>query len=812
MFQIARVAVDKATWHYDKLYDYYLPVELEGRVRPGCRVTVPFGSYNHRRLAIVLALSEDDTREKRKPVSTLVDEAPLLNTEMLGLLRYLKEHTYCTWFDGLRAILPAGIGVKVGVGLKLERTVKLDASELTEEERRVVGYLSGKRKEVQEETLLKELGLVSKDLVRLKEWGAVSAAQLDRRRVQDEKAVMVRLTPLVDEGRFPKLTEKQKAVVGLLEGAVCASLKEVCYYCGVTRAVVDKLCAIGAAEYFDQEVYRNPYAGRGMSLSPPSELSADQKKAFDQLYALYRREGPKGALLYGVTGSGKTQVFLRLIRQVVEEDKRVIVLVPEISLTPQTVEMFHSAFGGRVAVLHSGLAMGERLDEWKRIRAGEADVVVGTRSAVFAPVDNLGLIVIDEEQEGTYKSESSPRFHAREVARVRCRYHGAMLLLASATPSVESFYQAKQGKLALVTLKERYSAARLPDVYIVDLKEDPAASGGISARLGEELYLNLQKREQSILLLNRRGHTTTVKCSQCGQTATCPNCSISLTYHAANNRLMCHYCGYSRPVEESCPHCGSKLIRYTGAGTQRVEEELRERFPDARVLRMDMDTTMARFSHEEKFAAFARGEYDIMVGTQMVAKGLNFPRVTLVGVLSADQSLYSDDFRSFEKTFSLLTQVVGRGGRGELPGRAFVQTFSPENRIIELASTQNYEEYYAEEIAYRKLGLYPPYCELGAVGFVSPREDLCREAAKRFAGEFSRLAGTEYKDLPIRALGPTESAVFKVAGKYRCRYLIKYRSSARFRELMARMLDWFYADRRNKEVTAFADPYYDGSI
>ena len=811
MFQIARVAVDKATWHYDKLYDYYLPTGLEGKVQPGCRVTVPFGNYNQRRLAVVMSMRQEPVREKMKPVSTLVDETPLLNREMLGLLQYLKEHTYCTWFDGLRAILPAGIGVTVGVGLKLDRSVALDASQLTEEERRVIGYLSPKRKEVPQETLLKDLGLVSKNLERLKEMGAITSSQLDRRRIQDEKAVMVRLTPLMDEGRFPKLTEKQRSVAALLEGVPCASLKEVCYYCGVTRAVVDKLCAMGAAEYFEQEVYRNPYAGRGMSLSPPSQLSQDQQQAFDRLYQLYRQEGPKGALLYGVTGSGKTQVFLRLIRQVVEEGKQAIVLVPEISLTPQTMEMFHSAFGGRVAVLHSGLAMGERLDEWKRIRAGEADVVVGTRSAVFAPVENLGLIVLDEEQEATYKSENSPRFHAREVAKVRCRHHGAMLLLASATPSVESFYQAKQGKLELVRLKERYSTARLPDVYIVDLREDPE-QGGISSQLAQELYHNLQNKEQSILLLNRRGHTTTVKCSQCGEAATCPNCSITLTYHAANNRLMCHYCGYSRPVEETCPHCGSKLIRYAGAGTQRVEEELHTLFPDARVLRMDMDTTMARFSHEEKFAAFARGEYDIMVGTQMVAKGLNFPRVTLVGVLSADQSLYTDDFRSFERTFSLLTQVVGRCGRGELPGRAYVQTYSPENRIIELASTQNYEEYYAEEIDYRRLGLYPPFCELGAVGFVSQREDLCREAARRFAAEFSRLASSQYSDLPIRALGPVEAAVFKVAGKYRCRYLIKYRSSARFREMMARMLDWFYADRSNKEVTAFIDPYYDGSI
>ena len=752
MAECVQVAVSNATFHFDKLYSYSVPAHLQDRVFVGSMVLVPFGRGAAARMGVVLGLDAPEAAGKR--LKSLYDAAPeqaRLSEELLRLVYYLKEHTFCTYYEAVKAIIPYGAQYKaVNTG---------------------------------------------------------PVPQLQKQLVRHTEPVY-RRTDAPWQGRR---TEKQQAAWDAL--AFGPKTQKELEEQGVTKAVLAGLVKKGVLVVSAQDksvaLYEN--------YSPAQEtiaLSPAQQAAFSRLAALMDTGRPAAALLHGVTSSGKTLVFLKLIEKAVAAGRKALVLVPEISLTPQMIYRLKAFFGDRVAVQHSALSNTERLLQWQQIQNGGADIVVGTRSAVFAPLPDIGVIIIDEEQEHTYHSESAPRYSAHDVAKRRAAAHGALLLLASATPSTESYYAAQTGRYTLVELSERYNHMPLPEVRLVDMREELAAgnASSVSRALADEISRNLARGEQTILLLNRRGYKTVGMCTACSEVVKCDACSVPMVYHKADGRLLCHYCGKSvSPVPEVCPACGGKL-KYTGFGTQRVEEELAQMFPAARVLRMDLDTTSRKNAHETMLRRFAKGEYDIMLGTQMVAKGLNFPRVTLVGVLSADQSLYSDDFRSFEKTFSLLTQVVGRCGRGELPGRAFVQTFSPENRIIELASTQNYEEYYAEEIAYRKLGLYPPYCELGAVGFVSPREDLCREAAKRFAGEFSRLAGTEYKDLPIRALGPTESAVFKVAGKYRCRYLIKYRSSARFRELMARMLDWFYADRRNKEVTAFADPYYDGSI
>ena len=484
---------------------------------------------------------------------------------------------------------------------------------------------------------------------------------------------------------------------------------------------------------------------------------------------------------------------MNLIDQVLEDGRQVLVLVPEISLTPQMMRLFLEKYGRRVAVLHSALAIGERMDEWKRVKRGEARVVVGTRSAVFAPCDNLGLIVMDEEQEHTYKSESSPRYHARDVAKFRCARHGALLLLTSATPSVESYHAALTGRYSLHELHGRFGAAQLPEVEVVDMRQEEEGESVIGPTLRREMQNTLDKGRQVILLLNRRGFNTHISCRSCGYVVTCPSCSISMTYHRANGMLLCHYCGHMQPPVTVCPECGSDKVRYAGLGTQRVEQELEQLFPGVPVLRMDTDTTMSRFAYEDKFSRFAKGEFRIMVGTQMVSKGLNFPQVTLVGVLGTDMSLYSDDFRSFERTFSLLTQVVGRSGRFDLPGRAFIETAQPHNPVFALASAQDYEAFYREEILFRKVNLYPPFCSLLTVQFTSVSEADSHAGARLFARLFTRLAQAEYADLPIRMLGPAGDTLYRVAGKYRCHLILKCRNDRRMRELTRRVLEQFYA-------------------
>ncbi len=814
MIAIARVAVQGAAYHFDKLYDYIIPPRLEGALAPGCRVTVPFGRGGSPRLGLAVELTRGEPDDRLKQVLTVVDDAPVLTPRLLELLAYLKETTFCTWAQAMGALLPPGIGVKANHAYALsEGWQQEQQEELPHTQRQIVGLLASKRTPCPEDTLCEALGILpeSKDIAALLAMGAVHRTQQVSRRVQDERQLMVRLAE--EAPQAAKTTPKQQAVLALLEQVGAASVKEICYFAGVTRAVVDRLAAAGLVLLYEVESYRNPYEGR----IPPREreaveLSPQQQAACETLKAMSDdATAGQTALLYGVTGSGKTQVFLKLIEHVVAGGRSALVLVPEIALTPQTIELFHRRFGRRVAVLHSGLSMSQRLDEWKRARQGLADIVVGTRSAVFAPLENLGLIVIDEEQEHTYHSESAPRFDAREVARQRSRTEGALVVLASATPSVESFYQAKQGAYTLVTLPQRYGAARLPDITVVDMRQ-AGREDGFSQPMLDEIYLNLQAGEQTILLLNRRGHSTQVKCMSCGASAECPNCAVSMTYHTANGRLLCHYCGYSAERLGECPHCGSGFMRYSGLGTQRAQERLAELFPDARILRMDADATMSRFAHERGLADFRQGGYDIMIGTQMVAKGLDFPNVTLVGVLLADQSLYSGDFRSYERTFSLLTQVAGRCGRAQLPGRAIIQTYTPENPIIELAATQRYEAFYQDEILSRKLHLYPPFCKIYCVGLTGEEEPAVHRAAIEFSRLLAQTAREEFPRLPARVLGPLPAAVAKVAGRYRYRLLVKCRGDAETRRLFDRLLILFGKMPASRGVSVFVDPHYDSGF
>lgn len=802
---IAEVAVENTAAPFDKLYSYTVPPDAEPILLPGCRVSVPFGRGNRRRTGLVLEVSRrGEAPGGLKELSEILDPVPLLEEEGLFLLRYLKSHTFCGWFDALRALIPAGLGVR---GKMMVSLGKPDGQPLTPRQEHILDAVRRTKGSISQSLLLTKTGSSPDDpeLVQLLDRGVLEQTELLRQRVQDAKQAMVRLS---GDPAGHRLTPKQQAVVSFLMEAESASIKELCYYTGVTRSVADNLEEKGLVEYYQRPMLRSPAAFSGPA-EVPARLSAEQQAARDQLYRVLRQSPCGGALLHGVTGSGKTQVFLSLIDEVLSQGKSAMVLVPEISLTSQAVETFYRRFGSRVALLHSGLSLGERMDEWKRIRGGGADIVVGTRSAVFAPLKNIGLIVIDEEQEHTYKSEQSPRYHTRDVARVRCGCHGAMLLLSSATPSVESYHAARTGKLCLVELRERYNHIPLPAVEVLDMREEPLCPGApsVSLALAQALREGRERGEQSILLLNRRGYSTLVRCSSCGTVVECPHCSVSLTYHAANGSLMCHYCGWSQPPASRCGLCGSGLVRYGGSGTQKLEEELGRLLPNARILRVDMDTTMRKFSHEKLFHSFASGEYDIMVGTQMVAKGLNFPSVTLVGVICADQSLYNGDFRSYERTFSLLTQVVGRSGRSAGGGRALIQTYTPENPIIQLAARQDYPKFFGEEIGSRRLHLYPPYCTMAGLGFVGEELEEVRQGADRFLEEFRRRATAGFRGVPVRLLGPIPFDQMKASGKFRYKLILKCKNTARTRELLEEMRQWFAAE--NRKVSLFVDMYYD---
>ncbi|MCR5207539.1 MAG: primosomal protein N', partial [Eubacterium sp.] len=586
------------------------------------------------------------------------------------------------------------------------------------------------------------------------------------------KAMSERMVRLVndDETILNYVTKKQRLVLELLFDVGSAGVNEVLEFCSVGIAVLKNLEKNGFIEFYRKEVYRNPFSGVGASGEMwDIELSEEQNKAYKTLNSLL--DGGGTALLYGVTGSGKTQVYLKLIDDAVKNGRDVIVMVPEISLTPQMLSIFHKRYGSKIAVLHSGLSIGERNDEYKRAQRGEAKIVIGTRSAAFAPLNNLGLIVMDEEQEHTYKSERTPRYNAKDVARFRAKYNKALFLMSSATPSIETYSNALEGRYTLCEINERFGDSVLPEVITVDMKAEMKLGNKtpISSVLNRYIRENLDNGKQTILLINRRGYNTFIACNECGHIITCPNCSISLTYHSYSNRLMCHYCGYSKKLDNICPECGSDSVRYSGFGTQRIEDELKRLFPEARILRMDADTTTAKFSHRKLLDSFAGGEYDILIGTQMVAKGLDFDNVTLVGVVNADNSLYDESYTASERSFDLITQVVGRAGRRGEKGTAVIQTINPFNETLEFAANQDYKGFYKNEILMRKLMVYPPYCDLFSVTFMSENEYSAVIGSKCFFDELKRLNTSVYSDVKLFVLGPTQAKISKINNSYRYR-------------------------------------------
>ena len=747
------VAVSNATFHFDKLYTYAVMPDQQDAVRLGSMVLVPFGRGSRARMGVVLACDEEPESSKLKFLFDVAPASACLTPELLRLVHFLKERTFCTYYEAVKAVIPYGAQYKPAVAADgVTPVLQKQLTRHTENSYKLAGTLPAK----------------------------------------------------------PKPTAKQLAAVALLGGGerTQTELEEK----GISRAVLDNLCAKDVLECSKVNKSIDLYSNIPLK-NEPIRLTAEQQAAYEALLPHLEDAAPHAALLYGVTGSGKTLVFLKLIERCLQLGKRALVLVPEISLTPQMILRLKSRFGKRVAVQHSALNHTERLLQWQMIQDGGADIVVGTRSAIFSPLENIGLVIIDEEQEHTYRSESAPRYSAHEVARQRAAENGALLLLASATPSTESYYAAQHGRTQLVRLTKRYGGNPLPKVQIVDMRAELASGNPreISLAMEDAIRHNLEAGKQTILLLNRRGYQTVAQCEDCREVLKCQKCSVPMVYHKSAHKLLCHYCGSQLdPPPARCPACGGKL-QYRGFGTQKAEEELAKLFPEARILRMDQDTTAAKDAHEKLLAKFARHEYDIMVGTQMVAKGLDFEDVTLVGVLGIDSLLFAQGFRAYETVFSLVTQVVGRSGRAKDPGFAIIQTTDPDNPVLNLAAAQDYDAFFEQEIAYRKLGLYPPFCGLCVVGFAGPKESEVARASARFAALLGRQAAKQ-PDLPLRVLGPTPGSIEKINDSYRYKLTVKCRNDRRFRDLIRETLTLYEQEKLPGKATVVVDLHSDGDI
>ncbi len=780
---IALVAVESALFHFDTLFSYKVPFEFSKSLKRGMRVLVPYGRGNKLVQGMVFDVSEDKPLNDvvLKSIEAVLDDEPILNEEQFELISYMADTTFCSYYDAIRSILPVGLSYS---NREVYSVIKESDDSLSETEKELIRKLCDENSNPDLIFRGKDGSKNKKIADNLSDKGYLKKENILSRKVMDKNKKAINLKEGIDLSDF-KLTDKQREVTDLLSLVGGADEKEVCYHAGVTTAVIKALYKKGVIEYYYREVLRTPDITKNADKYEDFSLSPEQKKAYDGILNLYKEGKPNGALLFGVTGSGKTQVFIELIKSVLKDNKQVIMLVPEISLTPQMLRKFTGYFGNDVAVIHSGLSLGERLDEYKRIKKGEAKIVIGTRSSVFAPLKNLGLIIMDEEGEHSYKSDMTPRYHARDIAKFRCVKHNALLLMASATPSLESYYYAKMGRYSLFTLNERFGTATLPEVIVTDMKleEQNYNFSPLSDELSEALLSNFLRKEQSIILINRRGHSNFGVCIDCGEVLKCPNCSISLTYHKANGYFMCHYCGHSQKLSAPCS-CGSKHIKLMGEGTQKIEDIIKEKIKDAKILRMDTDTTYSRYAYEEKFSQFENGEYDIMIGTQMVAKGLNFPNVTLVGVLNADKYLYSNDYKSGEKTFSLITQVVGRSGRYEKKGRAYIQTVSPSHPVIEAASRQDYEAFYNEEITLRKASLQPPFCDLMAVTFSGENQSKVKKSADNFHTILKNCILENDEKLPVVLFNVTEAGIFRLNGKYRYRIILKCKNNHKYRNLI----------------------------
>lgn len=809
MERYAEIAVSETVYSFDMLFSYKVPDNMS--VSEGCRVLVPFGRGNSRRLGIVVRISDEkpESSVKMKSVISTVDEEPVISHELLKLAEYMRDRTFCTYFDALRVMLPPAMRVRTQEHFRFGKNFKdhkslsdgalnlLDSISLIEPKKLtdfMEGYISANGRKFPDE---------------LCDAGALISDNVFRQALGDTRMRMVRLSNKYCSNPADfDLTPKQKTVADFLIEVGTASVKETAYMCGVTESVVKRLISSGGAEEYECEISYSPEVDENSRIDPDSVvLSEEQQNAYDTIMSGVNDGKPAVYLLNGVTGSGKTSVFEKLINEVTKTGKRAMLLIPEISLTPQILSRFRSLFGSRAGVIHSGLSLRQRLEEYKRIKSGEADIVIGTRSAIFAPLSNIGIIIMDEEGDRSYKSASTPRYSTHDIATQRVIYNNAVLLLASATPSIESTYMCQLGRYRLVEMKNRYGNNPLPEVTIADMRieREEGNFSEFSRILAREIELNLERGEQSILLLNRRGYHTIISCVDCQKPLHCPNCSVPLTYHKKNNRMMCHYCGFSDQPPERCPSCGSERLKSMGFGTQKLEEELGDYFPMAKILRMDADTAVSRQSYEKNFADFREGKYDIMAGTQMISKGLDFPNVTLVGVLSVDKSLYSGDFRSYEQTFSLVTQVVGRGGRGGKRGRAILQTFMPDHYVMRLASRQDYWGFYKEETSIRRVMVFPPFCDMCVFGFSAIDEETVQKGAYSVLSLMRVRLRELVPKTPVKVLGPVKCSYLKIGGKYRYRIIMKFKNTAQMRGFIENILKEGSKLREMKDVSLYVD-------
>jgi len=809
-FKCASVYILDVPYCIDSPYDYFIPFDLTKQITRGSFVTLPFGSNNRKRIGLVVKIAEsNDEQAKLKPIISVCSTKISLDDEMLSLAYFIKEQTLCTISDAIHAMIPASALSKLVEYYKISTDkIPTESSKLSASQLFIYDFIR-RRQYVSLDSIKVQFGvgcandisvLCSKNYI-IRELEVKSGMSHITENSYSLNIPSETAKKLCDGEKFNNIklrTEIQREIIrALIENDVLDETG-LLNITSAKKAQLNPLINNNLIKKTEKIIYRDMYANKTYDEKKELLLNDEQTKAHDILSDMYHANKPSAALLYGITGSGKTSVIMSIIDTVIKDGRGAIVLLPEIALTPQTLGIFCSRYGDSVAIIHSGLSQGERLDTHMRIKDGKAQVVIGTRSAVFAPLPKLGLIVIDEEQEHTYKSDMNPKYHARDIARFRCAKNNALMLLSSATPSLESYYKAVTGKYTLIKLKERYGNAKLPSVVIADMREETKKGNNtpLSEKLCREIIKTYKENQQSILFINRRGYNNYVSCKMCGYTVTCPRCSVAMTYHTHRGtynegELVCHWCGMKMALPPTCPSCGNKNLARVGFGTQRIEQELSMLVPQAKVLRMDTDTTGSKFSYDKLLGSFKAQEADILLGTQMVTKGHDFPLVTLVGVLLADMSLYLDDYRASERTFAMLTQVIGRAGRAENAGLAVIQTNNPDNEIIALACEQNYEAFYEREIRLRKLLAFPPYCDIALLTLTSTDENELQLAIKNLSDELKKHLSGEYSELPTITFGPFEAPVYKVDNKFRMRLVIKCKYTKRLREMFSIILKKF---------------------
>ena len=809
---MVKVAVSAAPYSIDKPYSYLVPDALAAAAVPGVRVMVPFGRGNKESEGLILARVQEPKLPGSKAIRQILDPEPVLDKAGIDLALWMRGRYFCTVFEAVKTILPAGLwyGLREIWSLAMEPETARSAAVGIPGAWQVLDLLEKQGGKADIRVLRDVLGDGAEKPLKAMKKAEILTCETDaKRKIADKSHRMVELAVNTEDAYALTEPKRRSAparyeVVNFLATAGRTPAAEVSYYTGASARTLKTMEKAGLIAFSEEEELRVPSLD-DVEPGPEIVLNEEQQRAFEEILGRVQAAKPSVTLLHGVTGSGKTQVYLRLVQETLALGKTAMVLVPEIVLTPQMMRKFSSYFGSRVAMLHSSLKMTERYDQWKRIRRGEVDVVLGTRSALFAPLKNLGLIIMDEEQEGSYQSENVPRYDAREVAKYLCVREKAALVFGSATPTVETAWAAEQGNYQKALLRRRYNENALPEVLIADLRQEilNGNPGLISTPLRQELEKNLAAGEQSILFLNRRGSSRMLLCGECGYVPQCPRCSTAMTYHSANGRLMCHYCGHSEPAADTCPECGG-WMKHVGAGTQKVEEELRELFPEAGILRMDADTTAG--GHEEILQTFERERVPILLGTQMVAKGLDFENVTLVGVLSADISLYVDNYRAAERTFSLLTQVVGRAGRGGKTGRAVIQTYTPGNDVIRCAARQDYDAFYESEIRMRRLRRYPPFADLFTVTISGTEEGRVLRAAVSVRETLRQLCRRpELAAGEPEVLGPAPAPVVKVNNRFRYRCTLVGKNDKATREMLAWLQKDFAKDSANRGMNLFVD-------